>query len=104
MELNVSTESELITYIRIGLGRTRLLHLMEVAEQPRMGRGKNAWGTHHVQQNILYAPRTTCVASERLLFVGIFSELDMLTELCALLLKTFPACLADITSRARPRP
>ena len=98
MELSVSTESEL------GLGRARLLHLIEVAEQPRMGRGKSARGTHHVRQNILYAPRTICVASEGLLFVGIFSELDMymLTELCPLPFKTFPACLADMTSRARP--
>ena len=102
MELSVSTESELINCTGLGLGRARLLHLIEVAEQPRMGRGQSARGTHHVRQNILYAPCTICVASDGLLFVGIFSELDMLTELCPLLSKTFLACLADMTSRARP--
>ena len=53
MELSVSTESELITYISLGLGRTRLLHLTEAAEQPRMGGGKSTRGTHHVRQNVL---------------------------------------------------
>ena len=102
MELSVSTESELINCIGLGLGRARLLHLIEVAEQPRMGRGQKRTGNSSCSTEHPYAPRTICVASEGLLFVGIFSELDMLTELCPLLFKTFPACLADMTSRARP--
>ena len=44
MELSVSTESELITCISLGLGRARLLHLIEVAEQPRMGQGQKRTG------------------------------------------------------------
>ena len=60
MELSVSTESELITYISLGLGlalalgrtRARLLHPIEVAEQPRMGReqkrtGDSSYSTEH---------------------------------------------------------
>ena len=60
MELSVFTQSELkLLILTYGLGRTRLLvlHLIEVAEQPRMkegGGGKSARGIHHVRQNILY--------------------------------------------------
>ena len=80
-----------------------MLHLIEVAEQPRMrGGGKSARGTHHVRQNILYRLHAPLCGKRAPPLVEIFSELDMLTELCPLLFKTFPACLADMTSRARP--
>ena len=88
MELSVSTESELITYISLGLGlgRTRLVHLIEVAEQPRMrgGEAKAHGGLIMFDRTSCIGSMHHCVASERLLFVRIFSELDMLTELSRL--------------------
>ena len=95
MELSVSTESELIicviTYISLGLGlgcyiwlhprlpgshHTTLAgddDLTEVAEQPRMRKGGgqkrtgDSYSTEHPVDTTHH-----CVASERLLFVGIF--------------------------------
>ena len=101
MEHSVSTESELLrpTYTSLGL-----LYLPEVAEQPSMGGwSKSTRVTHYVRQNILYRLHAAlCGKRVPPLSRNILPNSTCLTELCPLLFNTFPACLADMTSRARP--